>query len=70
MSGSGEDKRPRHTVSHMKQMTRTAPTVHDTTDLFDLDAQVTPIADVSGVMAMPECTSNGCTQGGEADGED
>ncbi|WP_344246650.1 hypothetical protein [Actinocorallia libanotica] len=54
----------------MKQTTLTAPTDSTTTDLFDLDAQVTPIADVSGAMATPECTSNGCTQGGENDGED
>lgn len=70
MSGPGEDSRPRPTVSPMKQTTLTAPTVSDTADLFDLDAQVTPIADIVGAMATPECTSNGCTQGGEADGED
>ncbi|GAA0967567.1 hypothetical protein GCM10009550_71630 [Actinocorallia libanotica] len=70
MSGPGADKQPRHTVNHMKQTTLTAPTDSTTTDLFDLDAQVTPIADVSGAMATPECTSNGCTQGGENDGED
>ncbi|MDX6738365.1 hypothetical protein [Actinocorallia sp. A-T 12471] len=54
----------------MKQTTPTGLTVSDPHDLFDLDAQATPIADVATVMATPECTSNGCTQGGEHDGED